>query len=88
MVNRLSRIVPWQAGKVSTVIYFVLGVIFAISFGMLSALLNPGTEGKQLSVGFLLSCFLVRRTWFSLRPVVLLVVQPGRAARRRAGVLG
>lgn len=52
MVKRLSRIVPWQAGKVSAVIYFVLGGIFAIPFGMLSALLNPGTEGKQLSVGF------------------------------------
>ena len=35
MIRHLMRIAPWQAGKFFAVLYFIMGLIFAIPFALL-----------------------------------------------------
>jgi hypothetical protein len=44
VTKRLSRIAPWQAGKLFAVVYFVLSLIFVVPLELL-ALLAPRTTG-------------------------------------------
>ena len=46
MIKRLSRVSPWQAGKTLAVVYFGLGLIIAVPFGILMSLVPvvPGQE--------------------------------------------
>jgi hypothetical protein len=46
MIKRLSRIAPWQAGKTLAAVYFGLGVIIAIPFGLLMSLV-PAVPGQE-----------------------------------------
>ncbi len=55
MNRRIVRIAPWQAGKVSAVIYFVFGLLLAIPVGLLS-LFAPSKAGEpQMSIGFVIA---------------------------------
>jgi hypothetical protein len=46
MTKRLSRLSPWQAGKTLAVVYFGLGLIIAVPFGLLMSIVPtpPGQE--------------------------------------------
>ncbi len=44
MKRRLMRIAPWQAAKVSSLLYFSLGLVIAIPFGLLRVLFPPAPE--------------------------------------------
>ena len=46
MIRRLTRISPWQAGKTLAVVYFGLGLIIAVPFGLMISLVpaQPGQE--------------------------------------------
>ena len=41
MNRELVRIAPWQAAKVSAVLYFVLGLVVAIPIGVLGHFVTP-----------------------------------------------
>ena len=48
MRRRLTRISPWQAAKLSAVLYFIMGLIIAIPFALFS-----GASGQAgLGIGF------------------------------------
>jgi hypothetical protein len=49
MSRRLTRIAPWQAGKFFAVLYFIMGLIFAIPLAFFSAA-APGQAG--FGIGF------------------------------------
>jgi hypothetical protein len=44
------RISPWQAGKFFAVLYFIIGLIFAIPFALFSSFMPDG--GGGLGIGF------------------------------------
>jgi len=46
MKKRLSRIAPWQAGKILAAVYFGLGVIIAVPFGLMISLV-PAVPGQE-----------------------------------------
>lgn len=49
MIRRVTKITPWQAGKFFAVLYFIVGLVFAIPFALFS-LAVPGQPG--FGVGF------------------------------------
>jgi len=49
MIRRVTRIAPWQAGKFFAVLYFILGLIFAIPLALFSQAI-PGQGG--FGIGF------------------------------------
>ena len=49
MNKRVTRIAPWQAGKFFAVLYFILGLIFAIPLALFSQAI-PGQAG--FGIGF------------------------------------
>ena len=49
VIRRVMRIAPWQAGKFFAVLYFILGLVFALPFALFS-LAIPGQPG--FGVGF------------------------------------
>jgi hypothetical protein len=52
MLRRVTRISPWQAGKFFAVLYFIMGLIFAIPFALFSAALPAEVGGGGFSLGF------------------------------------
>lgn len=55
MSKRISRIAPWQAGKLFAVIYFFLSLVFVIPMILISAIAPiPTGPGFHFSVGALL----------------------------------
>jgi hypothetical protein len=36
MIRRVTRISPWQAGKFFAVLYFLIGIIFAVVFALIA----------------------------------------------------
>ena len=48
MLRRVARVSIWQATKFCAVLYFLMGLIFAIPF----ALIAPATGQEGLGVGF------------------------------------
>ena len=56
MTKRLSRVSPWQAGKTLAVVYFGLGLIIAIPFGLLMSIV-PTPPGQE-KPGFLFFIFM------------------------------
>jgi hypothetical protein len=46
MAKRVSRIAPWQAGKLFAVIYFVLSLIFVIPMAVALHYAPPSPNGK------------------------------------------
>ena len=53
MAKRLSRIAPWQAGKVFALVYFFMSLVFVIPLLLLSiyAPVPPGA-GHRMSPGW------------------------------------
>jgi hypothetical protein len=51
MKRRLTRIAPWQAAKVCAVLYFVLGLIFAIPLTLLALFAEPQPGEEQVGLG-------------------------------------
>jgi hypothetical protein len=49
MIRHLMRIAPWQAGKFFAVLYFIMGLIFAIPFALIGAAVP---EQAGFGVGF------------------------------------
>lgn len=55
MTKQLSRIAPWQAGKLFALIYFFFSLLFVIPMALLSAVVPmPAGPGHRLSAGFLI----------------------------------
>jgi hypothetical protein len=50
MLRRVMRISPWQAGKFFAVLYFIMGLIFAIPFALLSSVIP--NAGGGFGIGF------------------------------------
>ena len=50
MIRRVTRIAPWQAGKFFAVLYFIMGLIFAIPFASVHRRRVPEQAG--FGVGF------------------------------------
>jgi hypothetical protein len=46
------RISPWQAGKFAAVLYFIMGLIFAIPFALFSSFIPAEAGGGGFGVGF------------------------------------
>jgi hypothetical protein len=55
MTKRLSRIAPWQAGKLFALIYFVMSFLFVIPIALLGAF-APMPQGAKphLGLGFII----------------------------------
>ena len=55
MTKRLSRIAPWQAGKLFALMYFFLSLLFVIPLLLVSVLVPmPAGPGPRLSPGVLI----------------------------------
>ena len=52
MIRRITRIAPWQAGKFFAVMYFILGLVFAIPFALIALLSSSATGQRPFGVGF------------------------------------
>ena len=50
MLRRVTRISPWQAGKFFAVLYFIMGLIFAIPFALFTSAIPDA--GGGFGVGF------------------------------------
>jgi hypothetical protein len=50
MLRRVTRISPWQAGKFFAVLYFIMGLIFAIPFALFSSAMP--NAGGGFGIGF------------------------------------
>jgi hypothetical protein len=49
MSKQLTRIAPWQAGKLFALIYFVMSIFLAIPFALISSMIPSNTPGPHLS---------------------------------------
>lgn len=55
VTKRVSRIAPWQAGKLFALIYFFLSLLFVIPLALISAVVPiPAGPGHRLGTGFLI----------------------------------
>lgn len=55
MTKRLSRIAPWQAGKLFALIYFFLSLLFVIPMFLVTAIVPiPPDPGPKFSLGLLI----------------------------------
>jgi hypothetical protein len=55
VTKRLSKIAPWQAGKLFALIYFFLSLLFVIPLALVSAVVPmPAGPGHRLGTGFLI----------------------------------
>jgi hypothetical protein len=52
MNRQIVRIAPWQAGKVSAVVYFAMGVLIAIPLTLMSIFVPPPPGQPKLGIGF------------------------------------
>lgn len=48
MIRRVTRISPWQAGKFFAVLYFLIGLIFAVFFALVAQFAPPDQLGFGL----------------------------------------
>ena len=53
MTKRLSRIAPWQAGKLFALIYFFLSLLFVIPMMLITSVL-PTPAGSKFTPGMLI----------------------------------
>jgi hypothetical protein len=55
VTKRVSRIAPWQAGKLFALIYFFLSLLFVIPLVLFSAVVPiPAGPRHRLGIGFLI----------------------------------
>ena len=52
MSKQLTRIAPWQAGKVFAFIYFVLSLFLVIPFALINSALPSNVPGPHFGIGF------------------------------------
>jgi hypothetical protein len=54
MKKRISNVSPWQAGKTMSLVYFGIGVLIALLFGLVLSFV-PATPGQvKPGIGFLI----------------------------------
>ena len=53
MIRSVTRVSPWQAGKFFAVLYFIIGLVFAVFFALVAQLAPPDQVGFGL--GFALA---------------------------------
>jgi hypothetical protein len=53
MTKQLSRIAPWQAGKLFALIYFVMSLLFVIPMALVSAFAPMPQGAKPPGLGFI-----------------------------------
>jgi hypothetical protein len=51
MSKQLTRIAPWQAGKLFALIYFVLSAFLAIPFALISSTIPSNAPGPHFGIG-------------------------------------
>jgi hypothetical protein len=49
--RKVTRIAPWQAGKVFALIYFLFGLVFAIPFSLIALFVAPAAGQPPLGFG-------------------------------------
>ena len=87
MIRRVTRISPWQAGKFFAVLYFLIGLIFAVFFALVAQFAPPDQLGFGL--GFAVAFpFLYAIGALIFVPIACLDIQPRGEARRRARLRG
>lgn len=59
MSKQLVRIAPWQAGKVCAVIYFVLGLVFAVPLALVALISDPVPGEPRVGLGFAIALPLI-----------------------------
>lgn len=55
MSKQLTRIAPWQAGKVFALIYFVLSLFLVIPFALINSALPSNAPGPHFGIGFFIA---------------------------------
>lgn len=50
MLRRVVRISPWQAAKFCAVLYFIMGLVFAIPFALFSSATGQGGFGIGFAI--------------------------------------
>jgi hypothetical protein len=53
--KQLTRIAPWQAGKLFAFIYFVLSFILVIPMALISSTVPSNTPGPHFGIGFFIA---------------------------------
>jgi hypothetical protein len=51
MIRRVTRISPWQAGKFCAVLYFIMGLVFAVPVAFVTSATGQGAYGMGVLVG-------------------------------------
>ena len=52
MIRRITRIAPWQAGKFFAVMYFILGLVFAVPIAVVAMLSSSAAGQGPFGLGF------------------------------------
>lgn len=55
MKRRISRIAPWQAAKVLSILYFIIGFVIAIPSALFSIFVPPQPGQDVPGIGFFLA---------------------------------
>ena len=55
MNRQVVRIAPWQAGKVSALVYFAMGLLLAVPFALISLFAEPKPGQPQPGIVFALA---------------------------------
>jgi hypothetical protein len=53
--KQLTRIAPWQAGKLFAFIYFVLSVLFVIPMALISSMVPKNAPGPHFGIAFFIA---------------------------------
>jgi hypothetical protein len=55
VIRRISRISPWQAGKVFALLYFLMGLVFAVPLALITSLTTPAAGQPAPSVALVIA---------------------------------
>ena len=55
MSKQLTRIAPWQVGKLFAFIYFVLSLFLVIPFALISSTVPSNVPGPHFGIGFFIA---------------------------------
>jgi hypothetical protein len=53
--KQLTRIAPWQAGKLFALIYFVMSFFLAVPFALMSSTVPSNAPGPHFGIGFFIA---------------------------------
>ena len=54
MQRQIVRIAPWQAGKISALVYFAMGILFAVPMALFGMLAQAASGQPSINVVFIL----------------------------------